>query len=226
MSESAEDPRSGQPSGAPGGPGRPGEPGGASAQAVFRYEFSSPYSYFAAHRVDALMPAPVRWEPVLFGALAKAVGKTPWSLQPGAERDRRMRECEVRAASMGLPLAWPRDWPLGTYSVLAARAALVADEVGLQREFAREAFRVGLGLGRDLTDLDVVVEAAEAAGIAAETIEEGVQRPELKDRLRAITDHAVEIGVTGVPTTTVAGHHFWGDDLLEDAAAAAAQQRG
>lgn len=192
------------------------------AAAVFRYEFSSPYSYFAAHRVDVLLPIPVRWEPILFGALAQSIGKVPWSLQPGDERDRRMRECERRAELLGLPLHWPKDWPLGTYSVLAARAAVVADEVGRQREFALEAFRLGLGLGRDLTDLTVVLEAAEAAGIAAGVIEEGVGRPEVKARLREATEGAVAEGVTGVPTVTLpGGEHFWGDDQLDAAAAAA-----
>ncbi|MDO9352097.1 MAG: DsbA family protein [Solirubrobacteraceae bacterium] len=192
------------------------------AVAVFRYEFSSPYSYFAAHRVDELLPIPVRWEPILFGALAQSIDKVPWSLQPGEARDRRMRECERHAEALGLPLRWPRDWPLGTYSVLAARAAVVADEVGRQREFALQAFRLGLGLGRDLTDLTVVLEAAEAAQIAAEVIEEGVQRPEIKAQLRDATEAAVQAGVTGVPTVTLpGGEHFWGDDQLEVAAAAA-----
>ena len=70
----------------------------------------------------------------------------------------------------------------------------------------------------------VVVEVAETAGIAAEVIEEGVQRPELKARLRNITDHAVQLGVTGVPTVSIAGEHFWGDDQLEVAAAVAIER--
>jgi 2-hydroxychromene-2-carboxylate isomerase len=190
------------------------------SETVFLYEFSSPYSYFAAHRVDDLLPTEVRWEPVLFGALAQSIGKTPWSVQPGEARDRRMRECEARAASMGLPLAWPRDWPLGTYSVVAARAALVADEVGRQREFALEAFRQGLGLGRDLTDLAVIADIAEAVDIDPDVIAEGVQRPEIKAALRDRTDAAVARGVTGVPTVVFGDQLFWGDDRLEDAAAA------
>jgi 2-hydroxychromene-2-carboxylate isomerase len=192
------------------------------AETVFLYEFSSPYSYFAAHRVDDLLPGPVRWEPVLFGALAQSIGKTPWSLQLGEARDRRMRECEERAASMGLPLTWPRDWPLGTYSVVAARAALVADELGQQREFALEAFRQGLGLGRDLTDPVVIADIAEAAQIDPDVIAEGVQRAEVKAALRDGTDAAVARGVTGVPTVVTPQGLFWGDDRLEDAAAALA----
>jgi 2-hydroxychromene-2-carboxylate isomerase len=196
------------------------------ATPVFLYEFSSPYSYFSAHRVDDLMPAPVRWQPILFGPLARSIGKVPWSLQRGAERDRRMRECEERAAALGLPLSWPRDWPLGTYSVLAARAALAADEQGLLREFSLEAFRVGLGLGRDLTDPEVVWDVGRAVGADVDALAAAVERPDLKVALRDATEAAARRGVTGVPTVEVGGERFWGDDRLEDAARACAVAGG
>lgn len=188
---------------------------------LFLYEFSSPYAYFSAHRVDDLMPGPVRWQPILFGALAQSIGKVPWSLQEGPERDARMRACEERAAALGLPLRWPRDWPLGTYSVLAARAALAADEQGLLRAFSLEAFRVGLGFGRDLTDPDVVWEAGRAVGADVDALAAAVERPDLKAALRDATEAAARRGVTGVPTVEIGAVRFWGDDRLEDAARAA-----
>ena len=46
--------------------------------------------------------------------------------------------------------------------------------------------------------------------------------PVYKDRLRAATEDALALGVTGVPTVTVGTECFWGDDRLEYAAAAAA----
>ena len=191
-------------------------------EAVFYYEFSSPYSYFSAQRVDEVMPVKVRWQPILFGALAEAIGKTPWSLQHGRPRDIRMKECEAHATALGLPLAWPRDWPLGTYSVLAARAALAAGRQGLLREFSLQAFHQGLGLGRDLTDLAVVLDAAEAAGADVDDISDSVKDPDIKDALREATDEAVRRGVTGVPTIALGDELFWGDDRLTEAAQAAA----
>jgi 2-hydroxychromene-2-carboxylate isomerase len=187
---------------------------------VFFYDFSSPYSYLAAHRVDDVLPVPARWQPILFGALITAIGKEPWSWHKGPARDARMRECEQRAAALGLPLQWPRDWPLGTYSILVVRAALVAEELGRLREFSLAAFRNGLGLGRDLTELDVVLEAAEEAGVDRGAVSDGVADPRIKQRLRDATDAAVALGVTGVPTISAGGELFWGDDRLEEAAAA------
>jgi 2-hydroxychromene-2-carboxylate isomerase len=198
----------------------------AIAEPVFFYDFSSPYSYLSANRVDDVLPGPVRWQPILFGALIAAIGKEPWSWHKGPMRDAQMRECEQRAGALGLPLEWPRDWPLGTYSILVVRAALVAEEHGRLREFSLAAFRNGLGRGRDLTDLDVVLEAADEADVDRDAVADGVVDPRIKQRLREVTDGAVALGVTGVPTIGVGGELFWGDDRLEDAAAAVAAGNG
>lgn len=193
-------------------------------QPVFYFDVSSPYAYLAAHRVDDVLPLTPRWQPIVFGALLLEIGKVPWSWREGPERDATLRDCERRAAETGLPLRWPPGFPRQTYSVLPLRAALVAEEHGRLREFALAAFHQGLGLGRDLRDLDVVLEAASAAGVDHGAIREGVERPELKARLRDATAAAIARGVTGVPTVAVGDELFWGDDRLE-AAASALQRR-
>jgi 2-hydroxychromene-2-carboxylate isomerase len=45
----------------------------------------------------------------------------------------------------------------------------------------------------------------------------------VKDELRALTDSAHALGVSGVPTVAVGDELFWGDDRLEEAAAALAR---
>jgi 2-hydroxychromene-2-carboxylate isomerase len=192
----------------------------AMAQPTFYYDFNSPYAYLAAHRVDDLLPVRPRWEPIAFGALIRQIGKVPWSLHPGPERERRRRECEQRTAALGLPLRWPAGWPEGNYSILVLRAALVAAEHDRLREFSLAAFRRGLGEGSDLRDLDTVCACARDAGIDPRDVAEGAERPEVKERLRAATDTAIARGVTGVPTVAVGDELYWGDDRLVDAAAA------
>ena len=187
---------------------------------TFYYDFNSPYSYLAAHRVDDVLPVRARWQPIAFGALIRQIGKVPWSLRPGAERDRRLRECERRADALGLPLRWPAAWPDGNYSILVLRAALVAAEHSRLREFSLAAFRHGLGEGGDLRDLDSVRACAREAGIDPDDVARGVEQPEVKQRLRDATDAAIARGVTGVPTVAVGDELFWGDDRLADAAAA------
>lgn len=193
-----------------------------SEQPVFYYDFSSPYAYLSAHRVDALLPLRARWQPILFGALVVEIGKRPWSWEEGPERDARMRDCERRAAELGLPLRWPEGWPRATYSVLVVRAALVAERHGRLREFSLAAFDAGLGHARDLTDPGVVGEVAAVAGLDPAAVLDGAATAEVRQRLRDVTDAAITRGVTGIPTIAVGERLFWGDDRLEAAAAALA----
>jgi 2-hydroxychromene-2-carboxylate isomerase len=101
--------------------------------ATFYFDLASPYSYLAAERVDGLFAdaglEPPRWQPILFGALVKELGRTPWGLTDGKEEH--FAEIERRAAAYGLPpLAWPD--PLPPNSLHAMRAATVAAGVGPQ----------------------------------------------------------------------------------------------
>ena len=64
--------------------------------------------------------------------------------------------------------------------------------------------------------------AAERVGMDRQALAEALTGDEVKQRLRADTEAAIALGVTGVPTVAVGEELFWGDDRLEDAAAALA----
>lgn len=186
---------------------------------VFYFDYSSPYAYLAAMRIDAVLPE-ATWRPIAFGALIREIGKVPWSLRPGREAG--MQEIEERAAERGLPpVRWPDGWPDRSYSLLPLRAGLIAETHGRLREFSAEAYRLMYVEGRTLTEPAPVIAAAAAAGLNADGVAVRLENPEIKARLRTYTDEAIARGVTGVPTVAVGGALFWGDDLLETAAAAA-----
>jgi 2-hydroxychromene-2-carboxylate isomerase len=191
--------------------------------ATFSFDLASPYSYLAAERIDGLFAdaglEPPRWQPILFGALVKELGRTPWGLGP--DRDQHFAEIERRAADYGLPpLAWPD--PLPADSLHAMRAATVAAEAGpdCARDFALAAYREAFVEGRDLGDPEVIVAAAGVAGIGPR-VTDGVAAPETKDKLRRNTEEAWNAGLQGVPTVAVGNELFWGDDRLAEAVAAA-----
>jgi 2-hydroxychromene-2-carboxylate isomerase len=192
----------------------------ASAEPVFFYDLSSPYAYLAAERIDEVLPVQARWQPIVFGALLRARGRIPWSLQDET-RAPGQAEVEARAGERGLPaVRWPRGWPAESYSVTPLRAVLHAQEQGVGKELTMALYRTMFAEGRALNDLDTVLDAAESCGLDRDDVKQGVQRPEIKDRLRANTDEAIARGVEGVPTVADGEQMFWGDDRLEDAAAA------
>lgn len=191
------------------------------AAPTFYYDFNSPYSYLAAHRIDDLMPVECEWQPIAFGVLIGEIGKVPWSLKPET-REPGLRECEARARARGLPpIRWPEGWPDRNYSLRVLRAALIAQDRGRLREFSLAAYEQNFVRAADLREPEPVLDAARAAGLDPAEVGSGVEAPEIKQRLKDVTAAAIARGVTGVPTVAVGDELFWGDDRLEAAAAVA-----
>ncbi len=182
----------------------------------------SPYSWFAAERIDGLIPGAL-WIPVFAGALFRANGRGTWGLTE--RRAGGIADCEARAAAHGLgPIVWPDPWP--TNDVTAARAMAFADDQGRLHEFALAAMRLAFREGGDLGDLSVVQAAGARTGIDPERLAQAITDQAVKDSVRANHDQAIALGVFGVPTVVLRdGQAFWGDDRLEEAAAAAAPSR-
>jgi 2-hydroxychromene-2-carboxylate isomerase len=186
---------------------------------TFYYDLMSPYAYLAAERIDRVLPAGTRWQPVLLGGLFKLTGRSSWALGDYERRRRGMAEIERRARAYGLPpLRWPDPWP--SSSLGAMRAAIFARRAGREREFAAAAFEIAFVQGKDLGGVGHVLAAAEQAGLDRADAQAAIADRGVKDELRAETDAAHARGVFGVPTVAVGDEFFWGDDRLEEAAAA------
>jgi 2-hydroxychromene-2-carboxylate isomerase len=187
----------------------------------FLFDLNSPYAYLAAERVDSVLPGPVSWEPIVFGALLSAQHRLPWSLHKDL-REEGQREVELRAASRGLPgVTWPEGWPLDTWSVPALRAATWA--LALDPEFGRlvtlELFRTMFVRDTSLRALGAVDAAVIAAGGDVDAMNVAIAGEEVRGTLKRATDAAIAAKVHGVPTVVVGEEMFWGDDQLEAAAA-------
>jgi 2-hydroxychromene-2-carboxylate isomerase len=197
-------------------PGRP----------VFYYDFSSPYSYLAAERINGVFAEAgaeqPEWKPVSVAFVFRAADKVPWSLQPGGPEPRDLEEIARRAADRGLPeVKYVDGWPNRSYSLAPLRAATYAKQAGRVVAFSLAAFRQAFAAGRDLSDIDNVLLAAAACELHPNAVTKALETKSVKEALIHTTDEAIELGVTGVPTVAVGNEVFWGDDRLEEAAAAA-----
>ncbi len=183
----------------------------------FYFAAMSPFSWLAAERIDGLLPE-ARWIPVTAAFVFKAHGRTSWGLTD--ERETGIAAVEERARGYGLgPIRWPDPWP--TNDVPVARAMTFAARRDRTREFALAAMRLAFLEGRDLSELDAILEAGRRCEIDRGELEQALGDEEIKATLRTVTDRAAESGVFGVPTVVVGGRLFWGDDRLDEAANAA-----
>jgi 2-hydroxychromene-2-carboxylate isomerase len=170
------------------------------------FDFVSPFSYIALHRLHEL-PAPVTYKPVLFAGLLQHWGQKGPAEIP-AKRKWTYRWCTWWAKELGIPFRFPAEHPFNPLHHL--RLALAC---GCRPEAVKRIFDSLWMSGEN---------AGDQGRFAALCRELGVQPGALadqKDALRRSTEDAAARGVFGVPSFVIDGEVFWGADSLEFARA-------
>jgi 2-hydroxychromene-2-carboxylate isomerase len=68
---------------------------------------------------------------------------------------------------------------------------------------------------KNMNDAAAVAAVVEAAGFDAAAMAALAADPQVKDRLKAVTQDAVARGVFGAPTFFAKGQMYWGQDRLD-----------
>ncbi|MFV3129378.1 2-hydroxychromene-2-carboxylate isomerase [Niveispirillum sp. KHB5.9] len=190
----------------------------SAAPIDFYFDFASPYAYLAAARIDALAEGwgrPVRWRPILLGAVFKVTSAVP-NLNKPLAGDYLRHDVPRCARLWGVPLHQPLPQAFG--SLAAARAFYWLDQAGGEHSpaaLARAIFHAHWVEGRDMALPENVLDVAASLGLERDAVEAGIAEPGVKDRLRAETDEAITRGVFGAPFFFVDGEPFWGADRME-----------
>ncbi len=179
----------------------------------FFYDFVSPYSYLASTRVEAEVTrvgGKLRFRPFLLGGVFNATGnKAP--IENPAKGRHLATDLGRWAKRLGVPFAWPAQFPLLT--VLPLRAAFAAEKAGVLVPYTHAVFRAYWAEGRDISSPAVVQEVATKAGLDGAALV--AEAPGFKDALKAQTQEAVDRGSFGAPTFFVGEEMFIGNDRLD-----------
>lgn len=184
----------------------------------FYFDFSSPYGYFAATRIEALAAhygRTVKWHPVLLGAIFKTTGSAPLPMVP-LKGDYSYRDFERSARFHGIPYKLPGNFPIATQ--LAARAMTwVARDFGDYKAvpFAKAVYESYFVDGVDISRPEGIAPACDKIGIRHDAVLDGANGQEIKDMLKGEVDAAVARGVFGSPFVIADGEPFWGFDRFE-----------
>jgi len=189
------------------------------ASLEFWYEFGSSYSYPAAMRIDEVAEdkgVEVTWRPFLLGPVLKAQGVTdsPFNLFPVKGRYM-VRDLERVCDALGLPFLMPEPFPMN--GLYAARLAILGSDQDWTPDFSRAVYLAEFGDGADIADPGTLKAILTGLGLDAEDCAAQIQEPELKDRLKAQTARAQELGIFGAPSFVVGDELFWGNDRLDPA---------
>ena len=184
----------------------------------FYFDFSSPYGYLAAKRIDGIAAKHgrgVKWRPHLIGAAFAATGSRPLTTIP-MKGDYAMVDMPRSARLHGIAFNMPESFPF--LSVAAARAFYWLDgrHPEKARDLAEALYDETFGAGGDITKTDRIVEIAAGLDVDGEELRAALGDPAVKARLKVQVAAAIERGVFGSPYIFVDGEPFWGHDKLAD----------
>ena len=167
----------------------------------FHFDFSSPYGYLAAEKIEALAARHGRgvdWRPMLLGAVFKATGAQPLTSIP-LKGDYTKRDLPRSARFHGIAFNMPAKFPIATQA--PARIVLwqrQRDPGGAGR-LVKALYRAYFVDGRDIGDADVAADVAATAGVDRGAARAVVDDPLWKDALRREVEAAIAKGVFGSP---------------------------
>jgi 2-hydroxychromene-2-carboxylate isomerase len=190
----------------------------APNDAVFYFDYISPYSFIASQRWPAFPElARARCQPVVFGSILSHYG-TQGPGEIPVKRRHGLADVLLLARFHRIPFRGPPRHPFN--SIYALRSTLAVDDLDRRSALMRRYFAAAWSEGRDLENLEVLRACLADVGIAQDP-EVAASDSGIRRALKAETKHFIERGGFGVPTFEVDGHFFFGQDRMELAAAAA-----
>ena len=188
------------------------------SQAIdFYFDFSSPYGYLGAQRIDAIAEkhsCEVNWRPYLLGAVFKQLGTSPLVSQP-VKGPYSCHDLMRSSRLYGITFKIPDPFPVNSLAACRAYYWLVDDDPALARKLAQTLYRGYFIDNRNLGEAEVVVETAVALGIDKEAVTAGLHDADVKARLRSEVEGALEKGVFGAPFFIYGDEQFWGCDRMD-----------
>jgi 2-hydroxychromene-2-carboxylate isomerase len=183
----------------------------------FYFDFSSPYGYLAAQKIDALAAKygrAVDWRPMLLGVVFKQTGMAPLTQIP-VKGPYAAHDFLRSARFHGVPFRMPPMFPIASQA--PARIVLWAKgrDPALATRVAQALYRAYFVDGVDISNPDSAAEVAGKAGVEVAAARAAVDDPAIKDALKREVEGAIQAGVFGSPFFVVDGEPFWGVDRLD-----------
>ena len=183
----------------------------------FYFDFSSPYGYFAAAKIDRIAARhdrTVTWRPILLGAVFKATAQQPLTTIP-LKGDYTKHDLARSARLFGLPFKLPTKFPIATTAPCRAFYWVHDDDAALAKRFALATYEAYFVHDRDISSPEVTLAIAAGLGVDKGALTRALEDSALKERVRREVDAAMSRGVFGSPYIVIDGEPFWGSDRLD-----------
>jgi 2-hydroxychromene-2-carboxylate isomerase len=187
----------------------------------FMFDFGSPNAFLSHEAIPAIEKrANVRFEyvPILLGGIFKATNnKSPAETLAGVKNKREFHAIETERFVKRFkvqPYVMNPFFPVNTLNLM--RAAIAAQLEGVFEKYVEAAFHHMWREPKKMDDPDVAVKALTSSGLDGAKLLARAQDAEVKAKLIANTQDAVERGAFGSPTFFVGNEMFFGKEQLRD----------
>lgn len=190
--------------------------GAPKAPLEFWFDFSSPYGYLASTQVEEIAAdygRKVIWRPFMLGAVFKVSGAKALTETP-LKKDYAAHDFNRYARLLGVPFNLPSFFPVSGLAASRLFYWLDAQHPKKSIVFAERVFEALFVEGLDISSPDTVADIAASLGVERAEAVAAMADPEIKQRLRTVTEEAVSRSIFGSPFVIVDGEPFWGVDRL------------
>jgi 2-hydroxychromene-2-carboxylate isomerase len=187
----------------------------------FMFDFGSPNAFLSHEAIPAIEQrtgAKFDYVPILLGGVFKATNnKSPAETLAGVKNKPEFNALETErfVKRFGVrPYVQNPFFPVNTLNLM--RAAVAAQLEDVFEKYVEAAFHHMWVEPKKMDDPDVAAKALTASGLDGAKLLARGQEPEVKARLIANTQSAVERGVFGSPTFFVGKEMFFGKEQLRE----------
>ena len=192
-----------------------------SQRPQFMFDVGSPNAFLAHEAMPAIekrIGQTFEYVPVLLGGIFKATNnKSPAETLAGIKNKREFQTVETERFIKRFqvaPYVWNPFFPVNTLNLM--RGAIAAQFEGVFEPYVEAAFHHMWREPKKMDDGEVAVQALTASGLDGAKLLARAQEPEVKAKLLANTQDAVERGAFGSPTFFVGREMFFGKEQLRD----------
>ncbi|MES3000922.1 MAG: 2-hydroxychromene-2-carboxylate isomerase [Pseudomonadota bacterium] len=183
----------------------------------FYFDVGSPAAYLAWTQMPGLARqtgANIEYKPMLLGGVFQATAnKSPMEVHA---KGRYMQDDLQRfAMRYGVPYNHNPHFPINTLMLMRAAIGVQMREPAKLIAYGDAIFRAIWVDGRNMNDAATVGAVLQAGGFDPQALLALAADPEVKERLKAVTQEAVSRGAFGAPTFFVDGRMYWGQDRLD-----------
>ncbi|MGQ2978181.1 MAG: 2-hydroxychromene-2-carboxylate isomerase [Polaromonas sp.] len=183
----------------------------------FFFDVGSPAAYIAWKQLPQVCRetgAVIDYKPMLLGGVFQATGNHSPTTVPA--KGRYMMDDLARfAARYGVAFQQNPYFPINTLMLMRGAAGLQVQQPARFLPYVDAVYRAIWADAKNMNDPQTVAAVLQAAGFDPGALLTMTGEQAVKDRLKAITQEAVERGVFGAPTFFVEGQMHWGQDRLD-----------